>query len=514
MDNDGGFEITDGGPTQAATYEEAGTYTAGVRVTDNDGLTDTATASVTVSVIELFPPVAALSATPDTGVTPLEVIYDASASTDSDGTIVQYDWDMDNDGGFEITDGGPEQTAAYDSGGVYTAGVRVTDNDGLSDSTTASVDANEKPVANLTATPTFGNAPGLEVTFDASGSTDGDGTIEQYEWDMENDGTFEITDGGPIQIVVYDSGSIHTVVVRVTDNDGLQDTASADVDVNNPPLADLLATPDGGVAPLSITYDASGSTDGDGTIVQYDWDLDDDGTFEVTDGGPAQEVPYQGHGTFAVSVRVIDDDGAQDTASTSVDVLSPPIADLVAEPPGGNAPELEIIFDASASFDPDGTIVQYDWDMDGDGTFELTDGGTMQTAFYNVGGLYTVNVRVTDNDGLTGIASVIVDVNEPPTAIIQTDPDPPDIYGEGETVAFDATSSFDVDGTVVQYDWDLDGDGTYEIIDGSPMQTHYYFIEGGFPEFTWVILLRVIDDDGAEGYAFVEVYASYNGNGF
>jgi len=79
-------------------------------------------------------------------------------------------------------------------------------------------------------------------------------------------------------------------------------------------------------------------------------------------------------------------------------VYSPPVAD-----PNGpyfaNEGE-EIILDGTGSYDPNGTVVRYDWDLDGDGTFETLDAGP--TPAYTWGDDYVGNVglRVQDNEGL------------------------------------------------------------------------------------------------------------------
>jgi len=83
-------------------------------------------------------------------------------------------------------------------------------------------------------------------------------------------------------------------------------------------------TPASGNAPLLVSWDASGSTDSDGTIVQYDWDMDNDSVFEIIDGGVSQNANYIGGGTYTVTVRVTDDDGATDEASAVCDVNDPP----------------------------------------------------------------------------------------------------------------------------------------------------------------------------------------------
>ena len=72
------------------------------------------------------PPTAVAKATPTSGDAPLNVSFDGSASTDPDGLIARFDWDLDGDGEFD--DGlGPKATFAYDRAGTYTARLRVTD---------------------------------------------------------------------------------------------------------------------------------------------------------------------------------------------------------------------------------------------------------------------------------------------------------------------------------------------------------------------------------------------------
>ena len=59
-------------------------------------------------------------------------------------------------------------------------------------------------------------------------------------------------------------------------------------------------------------------------------------------------------------------------------------------------------FNAAGSSDPDGTIAKYEWDLDGNGSFE-TDTGTTATTTrtYASAGTVTVGLRVTDNNGAT-----------------------------------------------------------------------------------------------------------------
>lgn len=94
----------------------------------------------------------------------------------------------------------------------------------------------QDPIAVITADPISGEAP-LTVYFDASSSSDPDGDIEKYEWDVENDG---IIDAQGVTIsYVYNTGGTYTAKLAVTDNQGLTDTATISIRVSvRPGLAD------------------------------------------------------------------------------------------------------------------------------------------------------------------------------------------------------------------------------------------------------------------------------------
>jgi PKD repeat protein len=143
---------------------------------------------------------------------------------------------------------------------------------------------------------------------------------------------------------------------------------------NQPPVADLEAHPASGDTPLPVALDASGSSDPDGSIVNYEWDFNGDGLYDAYGPLAIAGYTFTMPGSHDVWVRVTDDSGAQDTAQATVDVFdpgnAPPVASLTATPDGGAAP-LAVALDASASSDPDGTIVKYEWDFDGDGLRRL-----------------------------------------------------------------------------------------------------------------------------------------------
>ena len=81
-----------------------------------------------------------------------------------------------------------------------------------------------------------------------------------------------------------------------------------------PPIAVVSATPSSGVAPLSVTFDGSGSRDPDGGIVAWAWSFGD-GTFG---SGPVATHLYSAPGVFAASLTVTDGDGLSNVATVTV----------------------------------------------------------------------------------------------------------------------------------------------------------------------------------------------------
>lgn len=111
-------------------------------------------------------------------------------------------------------------------------------------------------------------------------------------------------------------------------------------------------------------------------------------------------------------------------------------------------------------------------------------------------GQYVIRVQnyAASNPDFTGFAkfSVFVPGNEIPRAVLRA----PSTAGPGQQVTLDASGSRDVDGQIVEYDWDLDGNGTMETgTRTSPTVTH------AFERGVHHVAVRVIDNSGARGYA-------------
>lgn len=87
---------------------------------------------------------------------------------------------------------------------------------------------------------------------------------------------------------------------------------------NVTPTATFTTSSTGGYAPLTVTVDASGSADADGTIVSYEWQFGDG----ASASGVRVDHQFVDPGTYVVTLRVTDDDGASASATRTIDVRS------------------------------------------------------------------------------------------------------------------------------------------------------------------------------------------------
>ena len=129
-----------------------------------------------------------------------------------------------------------------------------------------------------------------------------------------------------------------------------------------------------------------------------------------------------------------------------------------------------VTFNGSTSSDPDGTIAKYEWDLDGNGTYE-TDTGTNPRRHAQLRDARPVDVRLRVTDNLTGTDTETRTLNvgnQAPTASFTATPNPAVV---DQPTAFNASASSDPDGTIAKYEWDLDGNGTYETDTGTTATT-------------------------------------------
>ncbi len=146
------------------------------------------------------------------------------------------------------------------------------------------------------------------------------------------------------------------------------------------------------------------------------------------------------------------------------------------------APGDEVTLDGSGSFDPDGKITSWRWDLSDRSEPAL---GPTVTRTYAAPGVYTARLTVTDDSGaINEVAQdeVTIRINHQPVADAGRD-----ITSSGTLIAFDASASADADGDALVYHWDF-GDGST----GAGVRTTHNYAEGG----SYPVVLTVDDGTG------------------
>jgi hypothetical protein len=181
----------------------------------------------------------------------------------------------------------------------------------------------------------------------------------------------------------------------------------------DPPVASFTSNPDGAIQTGTHVDFTSTSTDADGTIAATAWDLDDDGQFDDGTGVTAGRT-FATAGDFTVRMRVTDDELGIRTQSRVIHVINQaPAANFTVSPASPIVGQTITL--SSTSTDPDGTIVNRDWDLDDDGQFDDA-AGSVTTKSFATAGDHHVRLRVEDNDGNVTSRDRIVTVSVTPVS--------------------------------------------------------------------------------------------------
>ena len=253
---------------------------------------------------------------------------------------------------------------------------------------------------------------------------------------------------------------------------------------NAVPVAAISASPLNRDVWQPVTLDGSASTSS-GILENYAWDFGDGSGA----AGAAVTHQFLTTGAKTVTLTVTDDLGQSDSEIFNYTVTAnpPPVASFTATPPSGEVP-LSVNFNGAASTD-DAGIVSYEWDFNGDGTWDAT--GLTAATLYTAPFLYPARLRVTDAGGKTSVATVNVRATSgglvPPLALFSMSA----AAGSAPlTVTLSALQSWDSDGTIASYAWDFTGDG---VADATGVNASWNFVSAG----THPIRLTVTDNNGA-----------------
>jgi len=380
------------------TSSLTGLVTIKLTTTDSSGLSHVFEQDIPFGVSSNQPPVAVASATVTQGVAPLMVTFNGGNSTD-DGSINLYSWSIEGQ-----TKTGASITHNFSSAGSYDAVLTVTDDGGLSKSDRVTINVTDSnnavdapPKAVASANTTQGSAP-LAVVLSALLSTD-DNLITQYTWNVANQSydtaianhTFNVAGNYAAQLTVEDASgqtSVDTVNIIVT---------SATVDLS--PVAAFSTNISSGDAPLSVSFDASGSMDDKG-IASYSWNFGDGASASTQN--PVHV--YSSTGVYDVVLTVTDTANQQTTQTTQITVTRANAAPTAVIE--HNVSDLTVNVSGAMSSDDQDTVLIYEWNFNG----EIVKSGSTSSHTFSSSGAKVITLTVEDSKGLKGTATVTVQV--------------------------------------------------------------------------------------------------------
>jgi hypothetical protein len=271
------------------------------------------------------------------------------------------------------------------------------------------------------------------------------------------------------------------------------------------------ASPSVGFAPFTASFQPNINS---GSLYQWQFNYEAGAEFvpDYTSETPTSiNFTYQRKGDYVTRVRIFDTaSGLPTDYDVPITVYPPPVppkVSIVGSDPHYAGTGVPATFSAKALASPGLTIASYHWEFLGaSGTEIATAGGPTSSATftYAATGTYTVKVTAIDIYGLAGFATFTTQVILPPTVGVYPGTKDPNYYAaRGQPYSLWATATADSGRTIVEYDWDFDGDGVIDLVQPGSGGNYQSFT---FP-LSQVYLARVtaIDDVGIPGTATLAV---------
>ncbi len=435
-----------------------GNYTINLTVTDDDDRSAWIDVALTIEDTE---PVASIVIDDDTPVeTVTIVLQDIGMSHDP---IANRTWIIDGEEvGWSVS---IEWMFLED--GDHSITLLVTDSDGSEGRDDLAVN-----VADLELQASFITAGGVEgdgITFQ-DGSSSWPDIITNWTWDF-GDGNISY---GQAQTHIYITSGEYLVRLTIIDDDGRTAWFNTTVTVSDSvPEAHMSVTDYGPMEGDVVTFtDVSSAYDG---LASRQWYVDGDPEGQ----GDSMDHVFMQEGTHEVTLVVVDNDGSQSNVSVEIVVVDAGIfADFQFSIGVFEGGAIQFT-DASSSW-PD-AITNWTWDF-GDGA---TSHSRNPAHVFMEDSEYMVNLTVLDvDDRSASIECAVTVLNMAPVASFTTSV--PVAIEITEVHFTDDSQSYD---DLIEWEWFIDG----VRVSTEPSMTHTFQDNG-----TYVISLRVIDDDGNE----------------
>ena len=297
-----------------------GTHTIYFKVKDNDGQWSAeVTKTLTVTKPNKLPEAYIDSILPGL-IKKGEAVSFSGHGTDSDGSVVGYNWRSSIDGELEVS---ASFSTSMLSVGTHTIYFKVRDDDSAWSEEvvgTVTVKDNTSPVAFIDSISPKKVKIGSDVSFSGHG-TDSDGSVVGYNWRSSIDGELEVS-------ALFSSSMLsvgtHTIYFKVKDDDGAWSEEENDtviIEANETPAAFIDAiSPNRAEQGAEVSFRGHG-VDIDGTVVSYSWTSDIDGQLSTSGLFTNSSLSI---GKHTISFKVKDDNGAWSEEVTSILMIERP----------------------------------------------------------------------------------------------------------------------------------------------------------------------------------------------
>ncbi|MEI9810194.1 MAG: PKD domain-containing protein [Bacteroidota bacterium] len=411
-------------------YPASGTYTVTLRIFDINGCRDSI---IKTNHIRINGPIANFSATNTSGCTGLITTFNNLSATDGVNALASWQWDFGD--GIVQTFSGPPFQHTYNTVGVFSVKLKVTDAAGCSDTLTKpAIVTITDPVPGFVSANTL-TCPGAVVNFIDTSS----GTGLTSVWNFGDGNTSTII--SPTNI--YTATGQYDVKLVITDAFGCKDSVTKInyIRVDLPDASFTVNDSIGSCIPLEVQF-----TNTSTFYTSSQWDFGPgEGTSVLTNPVHYYSIP----GTYRVRLLVTSPGGCIDSAFINILVNDTTGSRITYAPLGGCNP-LPVTFNTITS----AVIESYFWDFGDGNTITTTSPAVPHT--YTSFGNFVPKVIMLDPAGclipLTGIDTI---------KIIGANPDfgyTPSLLCDSGYVSFsDSTTSND---PIIGYSWAFGDGGT------------------------------------------------------